>query len=980
MNSLSLVLVAATAALMALCTVNLSAGEKPDANSVLWLESDKVHSQWNGGDLKRVVDEESKTPCLEWFQDPVLRGKAELTLTGVDPSRYDALCLEWKHSGGGSDLTVQAGNRRWFVYKDRYQPDVWREAWLDLNLDDDLKGPLLNDKGELVISLNFANLPLNRPDEKTWRRIRVKNIRLVKFPVRLTCDPKQVASTADEKSLHTIFPLSLKNTTDEARSVQLSINTAGLKDFTAALETERLELKPGEQRTVELSFTIPREKAANHPPLYYETAPVYADVDGIPGSRTTWFRGYIQWLPGGVVPPSLSKRPFMIRPGTKERILDAAKAYPWAKEILDGWVKEADKILAEAWVVPEIRHGYPANQVCPEHRSQLKFDHKDFKRHFCEKGNHYLEGKEWLDKEAAIHVHTQNSNRCRQLGWAYYLTGDERYAKKAAELLLAYADRFPKWEYADARSTGYCSRIGHAVLGEAWWSHGIIQAYDFVAASPSLSDADRKKIETDLFLIEADDIQTHRVMTNMQCEFNSSSGESAINAGNWFMAARAFTGPYGLLDQVDMTFSEDGFSLENDIAYHSAALLPLQEQGQVYEAIGGKFFTPRVKRIYDALLMSSVSPEGGNPGFFEVAYEYFRDPAYLPILVRSRGKGGTPAALIDGVIPLPEGSANGQLSSATLEMAGRSVLRKGTVDNLRGVRIFWGSPTWRGGKDMLNYITYFKGAELNTSVTRVSYGNPKAHDAFSYSTFGGNVPVVDDTGQSGIRPRQVVFRDGEFPMAKYAAPAEASPYPGVSISRSIAIVGDAFVIADRLSADRPRQLSFIFYPGVMELASTPALPFAPCDAFAADSGISAKIRSLQRASCGKAFTLDYKSGAFTTRAHFLVDGDSELVRGVTYTGWDPYDTTFLMLRRQAKTAACVIVLEAGKDPAAMPLKEVKLLPLTADCKPVSEEQGVAVSITLDSETYTLIDCDLPGVKKAGSVSTEDILFVGKDKY
>ncbi|MBI4026788.1 MAG: hypothetical protein HY360_17525 [Verrucomicrobia bacterium] len=961
--------------------------EEKGNTPVLWLESDRVHSAWEGGNLKRVTDEENKTSCLEWFEDPATKAEAKLALTGLDPSRYDALCLEWKYMGGGSGLTVQAGKRNWYLFKEKYEPNVWHEAWLDLSLDDDMLGTSpgygprtpSKDKEELAVILKFANFVLNRPDEQSWRRIRVKNIRLVKFPVKLNCDPKRVAHIADDMFLHTRFPLMLTNTTAQAQAVKLTVVPQRLRDFSYAFETERLTLKPGEQKTVPLTFTTSREKVAKHPPLYIEETPVYATVEGDPNSRTTWYRGYVQWMPGGVVPPPALKRPFMTKAGTKERVLERVQAYPWAKAIFDNWVKTADGMATNNWVAPELRYGYPSDKVCPEHKTHLEFDLVNFKRHFCASGKHFIEGNEALDREAAIRVHLRNSEQCRQLGWAYYLTNDERYARKAAELLLAYAARFPAWEYADARSTGYSCRVGHGVLGECWWAHGFILGYDLIAAAPSLTDAQRQKIETDLFLLEADDIQNHRVQYNQQAEINSASGEAAINARNWYLAARAFTGSYGLIKyQVDEAFSEEGFSLENDIAYHFAALIPIQEQGLVYEALGGAFFTPRVKRIYDAPLVFTVNPGiAWNPAFYEVAYAHYQDPAYLPILAGARVNGGNAETLIEGAIPLPTTKAPGEFSSSSLELAGRTVLRKGGVNDLRGVQIFWGSPTWRGGKDFLNFLVSFQGAVLNTSVTRVSYGNPKSAQALSYSTLGGNVPEVDGLTQSGVRPKQVAFRDGEWPVAKYVAPPNASPYPGVGLSRVIAIINDVFVVADRLTADKPRRLSVSFYPGVMAFSITPALTFAPNEAFIRGGETYAKIRSPERATCGKAFALDYKSGDFLTRAHFLLDGDGELIKGVTYSGWEPVDTPVLLVRRQASAMACVLALEAGKD--KLPIQDLKVLPVTVNDRAAPMDQGLAVSITLATGVYVLIDCDLPGTKKAAGIETPDNLWVGKAK-
>jgi len=143
----ALVLLLACATLSAAQTLPALSSPKLDAGNtrVLWLESATVWSPWEGPDLARVVDEQSGRPCLEWSQTHATHGTATLTLTGVDPAQYDALRLQWKYLGGGSALTAEIGQRRWYLFKERYEPAVWHDAWVELALDDDLGGPLLDE-------------------------------------------------------------------------------------------------------------------------------------------------------------------------------------------------------------------------------------------------------------------------------------------------------------------------------------------------------------------------------------------------------------------------------------------------------------------------------------------------------------------------------------------------------------------------------------------------------------------------------------------------------------------------------------------------------------------------------------------------------------------------------------------------------------------------------------------------------------------
>ena len=940
---------------------------------VLWLEGDSVWPAWQGADVRRVVDEETGEVCLEWFQDPATKATAKLVLKGIDPERYDAVRLQWKHLGGGAGISVAVGQRNWYLFKDKYRPNVWRDAWLDLRLDDDRGGPHLNEQGELVVQLRFYNLPQNRSDEQSWRRVRVRGLRLVRFPVRLTCDPKRVEHHQDAKGLHTIFPMRLVNATARPQPVRLFLDPSPLRHFAAAFETTRLTAPPRGEATVRLTFSISAEAAATHDPLYIEEAPVYAVVEGDAQSLTTWYRAYVQWKPGGVVPPRRTRHPLLVPEGMREKVLERAKHHAWAKKALDK-LCDATKALDRPLHVPELRHGYSGHNICPKCQKPLQFDMVRCRRHYCPHGKHHVEGAEHLDRAAALAVHTRNSNDCRTLGWAYYFTRDERYAKKAAELLLAYAARYPTWDYRNAAAVGYWSRVAHAVLGECWWIHGFVDGYDLVAASPSLTDAQRETIRRDFFALAAESIQSHRISKNQQCEVNWAAGGAAVNARCWYLAALRFTGAYGLRDQIELAFSEEGFSRENEFPYHYAALLPIVEQGVAYDALGARFFTPAVKRLFDAPLAFSIDQRLGWTRVYEVAYAHYRDPAYLRQLATAR-PGLT--RLLHGVVPLPQQAAGGELTNSSLALAGKSVLRKGTVDALRAAQISWGASTWRGGKDFLNVLAHFRGVALNRSVSRIGYGY--SIKGLSYDTLAGNLPQVDGLTQTGVRPRQVTIVHGDVPAAKYVAPVTAAMYPGVRLSRVVAIAGDTFAVLDRLASAEAHRYSFSFYPAADKLAFTGTGEFKPYPAFAGDGRAYSCVQSPTRARGVRRFAVDYapakKKRRLVARAHFVLDGEGEVVQGRTHTGWHPFLTPLVVARRKAKTAACVLVVEAGDK--ELPVTKLEVLPVEVNGKAVPAHDGLAVAVATKGGSYLVIDCDLPGTKKAGGVVTKECLWVGK---
>jgi hypothetical protein len=331
------------------------------------------------------------------------------------------------------------------------------------------------------------------------------------------------------------------------------------------------------------------------------------------------------------------------------------------------------------------------------------------------------------------------------------------------------------------------------------------------------------------------------------------------------------------------------------------------------------------------------------------------------------------------VVPLPAQAAGGELTNSSLPLAGKSVLRKGTADDLRAVQISWGAPTWRGGKDMLNFLAHCRGVALNRSVSRIGYGY--SIKGLSYETLAGNLPEVDGLTQTGARPRQAAIAHGDVPAAKYLAPLAAAVYPGVRLSRVVAIAGDAFVVLDRLASDEVHRYSFSFYPAATELTFSGTAAFQPFPAFASEGRTYPLIQSPARAGGVRRFAVDYTPGKkgrrLDARAQFVLDGDGEVVRGTTHTGWHPFLTPIVLARRRARAAACVLVVEAGEK--ALPLQGVEVLPVAVDGRPVPAHEGLAVALTTRSGSYLVIDCDLPGTKRAGSIETKRSLWAGRTR-
>ena len=100
--------------------------------------------------------------------------------------------------------------------------------------------------------------------------------------------------------------------------------------------------------------------------------------------------------------------------------------------------------------MPDEPNIYSTQYNCPEHGVPLKWRRGRPKEHLCPSGKHVVTGvtfdREWRIKQITS-SHRANRRRLHSLGVAYAFTGDERYARKSRDILLAYTRTFPSYPW-----------------------------------------------------------------------------------------------------------------------------------------------------------------------------------------------------------------------------------------------------------------------------------------------------------------------------------------------------------------------------------------------------------------------------------------------------------------------------------------------------------------------------------------------------
>ncbi len=180
--------------------------------------------------------------------------------------------------------------------------------------------------------------------------------------------------------------------------------------------------------------------------------------------------------------------------------------------------------------------------------------------------------------------------RLQQLGLAYALTREEKYAKYVRDALVAYADIYPTFPPRAGRARMTTS----SGLFEATWFVPLVLAYDYTYDSSAYTAPDRKHIEQDLLrlgvaLFKVDDYSNrkdprvgdlHYKCYNFQAWFDACVGLVGLLLKDGDLFEYAIDGPYGFKHLLAHDVQDDGLFWERSLGYHSFvlyALAPLLE-------------------------------------------------------------------------------------------------------------------------------------------------------------------------------------------------------------------------------------------------------------------------------------------------------------------------------------------------------------------------------------------------------------------
>ncbi|MDQ8197894.1 alginate lyase family protein [Pelagicoccus enzymogenes] len=563
-----------------------------------------------------------------------------------------------------------------------------------------------------------------------------------------------IRSESAERGKDVVYQLELTNHTDQAQAITLSRIVQGREVMDTRITPNILTIAPDASESAEIRVTV----SERVPPGGHEKQLIQAIANGVNA-------GQIEYIT-----LSRMEHPYIMHtPERWDDIFEKIETVDWAKKAAQEYLAKADK-----WQVPSIKRDNISNRT----------------------NTPYL-------------YHSDSSNDFFDACVAYKLSGNIKYAQKAALYLRQMAD--PEIGYPRTNQVNQNNLVKEGAMFQYF-----AMGYDIIYDSGALTDEDHQNIEKTFRLF-------HKVI-------NQHIAQSTI--GNWQVAEalgciytglviqdmavveRFMHGPGGFYDQITHGTMGDGWWFECSIGYNAwvsreftQLALALQPWGtdilhasfpasysKEYNILGddvekrkrdyygmpfhkfGPVHKPYVKITdmweamipyidYEGVMFAlNDSTEKKFEGLdYEVAYFAYKDTKYAAII-----KNAAERDLLYG-LELPEDTPELGKGSAYSDNVGVAMLRSTQEDPRERIQAVLKYGTHGG------YHGHFDRAGLN-SLMRYgrSFYNPE-HIWYSYPNFmykffvqtslPHNMVVVDMKQQEPVESDRLLFAEGEMIQA-----------------------------------------------------------------------------------------------------------------------------------------------------------------------------------------------------------------------
>ncbi|MFP4029819.1 MAG: alginate lyase family protein [Candidatus Brocadiia bacterium] len=853
------------------------------------------------------------------------QGKSESLLFNledldIDPSRYDEIRFEikstvsqvrthWKLHGHLEPGQVSS----WYL-KFKTPTGQWREGRYSLHLDDD--GVYLSkgknpEKPAKWLKITLGPRILGYPGEPKHRRALIRNVRFVRHRVTADFRLKETDVSKNDAEVAYIYKLHLRNQTNSEQKVRFDLDSSENLHYFSVEGPDTVSLAGGGERAVPIKISIPRHRAMGLPPLYSEAVFPKIYLPGKQDSDVIPLRGYRRWPMWGSVPLFNYRtwRPAEFKAYLKGREKSVPGIAGWKRSVIRG----ADRALKHDWPVPDF--GPPEHNQgyrCSKCKCWLKpATPTALHKHVCPKCGKVYENNEHYDRAYLLNYNSGRAGDVEKLSLAWLMTGEKKYAAKSARILLKYAKQYADMPIRGTRSTAGGARLGASTLHASYVIPVFARGYYYLREAPVLDEKSQEAIEKFIRKTGFTVVQHSVEYNNQQAEHLRAYGTVGLATEFWPLAAEAIHGEFGYHEVAEYGYSEDGIAHEGS-AYHRAVFGAMNGFAQFAYGLGLNLYSARFKRVFDGSLAAGLTSTS-----YELAYRVYRDPSYLRRLPDREGKRVGKSTALHGVLGLPD-AAGMPVRSVHMTGAGYVFLKKGNAADFREIRLNYIKQFDRHEHDRLTTFFYRNGQQIDKTVGRITYGSP--HSGWMRHTAAHNCIVIDGKSEEAPRGVLVAYEPSPSnPVAVVGSDPERPFYEGVSQLRCIALVGDAYIVFDRVQADSPHTIDRYQYgrgqaklkfDGVRSIEKE--LPDLP------EWGNFPQIRG---GTCNGKLRVDFANGL---KMRLVADGDIEAYKAITQGGYQarPMEVTFTR-RPQSKEATFLAGFSFGEKSSPPRLKVLK---------------------------------------------------------
>jgi len=877
-----------------------------------------------GGTFKAVADGGPEGSAALVFDEAAKsKGSFEVDLSKHPATfaDYDELHFDLFQDGGITDVCATLYGypddrhcRRWFALKRFQRVGEWDTVRLDLNLDDDSSIKTLKEPTR-KLSFSFSKSPENAESVLSRVRARIARVRLVKTLLRATLDPRNVRVEHAGRGIFFRHPVELTNRSGKRVTARIEVVPEAIDKFQVQVKAPAVSLKPGETRVVEVTLSLPAAGVVNLPAGHAEYALARVTVPELPGYDTIPIRGCRPVPLYALVPPEKPADEWIKTPSV---------------EMTDALKKKLEGKLNWQFQAPlDVPPQYDQRFRCPKCQSWLGV--KDLYHFYCKDRKCEQRGKiievTKNDGLFASHLgqyHAGNAALAKSFAQAYRASGDERFGRKAVEMLTTYAEALGRLAMVGEGSTGWRCRLASAVIFLDKPLVAFTEAYLLMKDTALMSKAQETAIRERLLLELLHTINQHFYARSAgQMEFILDHATCAPAIGAWWYLADMLIGDGGWKVMLGRAFNGDGIGLEGG-AYARRATYRMVYAAEAWKRLGMPVEEERVAQIVrNSLAVGHYRTSDPKPSWYD-ALE-------------------------------PE--------SVTLPNTGFTVLINGKGENRRKVTINWAANRDRGEHDLLSYDFRDDRELLIKETGRIAYGNP--YGFFMSRTLAHNIPVVDEQDISSERKRQEYFHSDETAACCLIGDTENCPaYEGVRLSRAVMLTEGLLLVVDRVKAQESRVVDLAIY-GVGSYGRHPHTfetsvkglapleePLGKARAYSVPYGSrTAEIEDGLHATwswASRKTGKEKKDLPYALRVHFA-GGPASVFVGKSRDGWMAVERDFLMARKRGTlfTPACLYERSRGEGKLAV-VSFVPLAPKDAEGEPVPDGRALAYRIGLRS--------------------------------